>query len=679
METTQQKFIIDVIPLTRISLARQQFFSYLHHEEIPAGSLVSIPFFRRNIEGIVISSRNDFQRVGNFELKKISAVLAFDFLTAKQLELATFISEYYHCPLGIAMRHFIPKRVNERNKNQEVQKSNENKSRIILTKDQKLAVQKITTTQAIQQNSNFLLFGPSSSGKTEVYIHSMLRIAKQDPTAQFLIMVPELTLTPQAIQRYTEHFDPNELTLLNSKIGKGAFYSAWENIRTGKTKVIIGTRLALFAPFKNLRLIVLDEEQDISFKQWDMHPRYDVRKCAEFLAKLFGAPLVFGSATPRVETFWRAQKQELQLLTLPKLELAGKTTSLQIELVDMRKEKWTDFAGKKKPNYSFLSMKLQNEISYALSHGLQSILFINHQGMNAFSVCTSCKTILKCPRCERALVYDENGSYKCLHCSYKSDILAACSNCHGMQFRHVGIGTQAVAKEVKKLFPQAKILRADATTLKKADAALELYEKFKQNEANILVGTQMVTKGWDLPNVALVAIIDADSMQTIPDFNTDQHFFENLVQAAGRTGRIGSKYKGMVIIQTFDPFDSLLQKVADLNYENFFNAELKQREALSYPPFSQLIKLIYQNENLEKVEKEAAKIFENISRITEQDKSLSVYGPKTPLLSKVRGKWRKQILLKNKNLQKSINPALVKLIRSLGSDWLVDVDPISSV
>lgn len=681
MEKQNKKFIIDVIPLTKISLSRQQFFSYLHHEEIPVGTLVAVPFFRRNLEGIVLQSRSDFHRLGNFELKKITDVLAPDFITSKQLELAQFISQHYHCSLGIALRHFIPKRVKERNpEKQPTVTSKQSTEKIILTPDQKASIDQITNNCELKiENCKFLLYGPASSGKTEVYIHSMLELANRDKSAQFLVLLPELTLTPQAIERYAEHFAPDEIVLLHSKLGKGTFFTAWDAIHTGRAKVIIGTRAALFAPFQNLKLVIVDEEQDISFKQWDMQPRYDARKSAEFLAASFGSCLVFGSATPRIETYWRAKQGELQLLTLPRLEIPGKSASLQVEIVDMRKEKWTDFAGKKKPNYSFLSTKLQAEISYALSHKLQTILFINHQGMNAFSVCTACKAVLKCPKCNRALVYNEDGQYRCLHCSYVSDILVSCPSCHGMQFRNVGIGTQAVMREVKKLFPEARLLRADSVSIKKTGAPVALYEKFKNHEADILIGTQMITKGWDLPNVALVAIIDADSMQTIPDFTNDEHMFEHLVQAAGRTGRMHSKYKGVVIIQTFDPFDQLLVKATNMDYPAFFEKEIQQREALAYPPFSQLLKLTYQNEDFDKVGKETEKIFDQLSRITNQDESISAYGPQTPLLSKIRGKYRKQILLKNKTQNKTLNPEVTKLFHKLGKDWILDVDPISAL
>lgn len=688
MENQTQKFIIDVIPLTRISLSRQQFFSYVHHEEIPAGTLVAVPFFRRNLEGIVLGSRSDFHRLGNFELKKITAVLAPEFLTSCQLELAQFISEHYYCSLGIALRHFVPQRVKERSKDREPKTENKIVKNIALTKEQSFAVEKITkpifeTHKNVSKfeirNSKFLLHGPASSGKTEVYIHAMRKITRRDPTAQFLVLVPELTLTPQAIERYSAYFDPKEIVLLHSKLGKGTFFTNWEKIRSGEAKIIVGTRAALFAPFARLRLIVVDEEQDISFKQWDMQPRYDARKCAEFLAASFDASFVLGSATPRIETFWRAQQNELQKLVLPRLALPGEHNALQVELVDMRKEKWTDFAGKKKPNYSFLSLKLQSEISYALTNKLQTILFINHQGMNAFSVCTSCKAVLKCPNCNRALVYDENGQYKCLHCAYSSDILTTCPVCHGMQFRHVGLGTQAVAREVKKLFPYARILRADAASVKKPGAQIELYEKFKNKEADIMIGTQMITKGWDLPNVGLVAIIDADNMQTIPDFTNDERVFEHIVQAAGRTGRIGSKFKGMVIIQTYDPLDGLLQKVKDFDYQAFYLKELENRQTLFYPPFAQLIKLVCQNADAAKLSKESAKIFEKINRITDEAKHLAAYGPQDPLISKIRGRWRKQILIKNKLPEQALPSELTKILQNLGSDWFVDVDPLGTL
>lgn len=673
MENKAKKFIIDVIPLARISLSRQQFFSYLYDKEIPSGTLVDIPLFRRSLQGVVLQSRTDFERLGNFQLKKIFSIVQENFITEKQLALAEFISNYYISPMGIALRHFIPKIVKERKiiGNQEKEVLNKN---ITLTKHQQKAVDMITDFSKLETgNSKFLLYGPASSGKTEVYLESINRIRKQNSEAQFLILLPELTLTPQAIERYSEKFFPEKLTLLHSQLSKGEFYSNWQKIYSGEAKIVIGARGAVFAPFRNLALVVVDEEQDISYKQWDMNPRYDARTVAEKLAELHNAKIVFGSATPRVETFHKAHNGKLNLLTLPYF---NNKNNLDVEIVDMRKEKWTDFSGKKKANYSFLSLKLQEEISYALENKLQTILFVNHQGVSRFSVCVNCKTVLRCPKCQRALVYDKSGEYKCLHCSYKSGAFVNCSKCNGLEFKNVGIGTGTVEREIRKKFPRARVFSMDASSSKKPGAKEILYKNFSENKIDILIGTQMITKNWDIPTVGLAGVIDADSLFSIPDFLTDEQAFQNIMQVIGRTGRNGSVFRGKAIVQTYSPDSFVIKKIAERDYASFYEKQIKEKSALHYPPFGKIIKLTFQHLDIAKTEKEAAKIRDIIKETTGNINDIAqIIGPLSPLVSNIRGKHRKQIIIKLKDSE-NIPSEIRKVIEKLSSDWIIDIDPI---
>jgi primosomal protein N' (replication factor Y) len=300
-KTTNNKngFTIDIVPLTKIPLTRNQSFFYLHNEKLPVGTLVDIPLFKRSVEGIVLGAKKDFPRLGNIELKKINKVLEENFLTAEQLRLANFISDYYISPLGVVMKNFVPKRVKSRNPKQVI--CNTNHKSIVLTEEQKEAVWSISKFKI--QNSKFLLYGPSGSGKTEVYIHSILKLREKDKNLQFLILVPEKTLTPQAIERYGAYFGSGEVVTLSSNVSKGQYYSNWLKIRSGEAKIVIGTRMAVFAPFKKLGLVIIDEEQDMSYKQWDMNPRYDARTVAEKLASFYECPIVRGSATPAVKSY----------------------------------------------------------------------------------------------------------------------------------------------------------------------------------------------------------------------------------------------------------------------------------------------------------------------------------------------------------------------------------------
>lgn len=658
------KFIIEVVPLTRIPMSREPSFYYLFEKKIPVGSLVSIPLFKRQVQGIVIGHKDDFARLGSIQLKKISKIIEEDFLPEKQLHLAYFMQDYYMSPLGINLKSFIPKIVKEK-KRKEISSENPGKAKeIILTQEQKDAVKKIEKSK----KSKFLLFGPSGSGKTEIYIELAKSLAEKK---QILILLPELTLTPQAIERYGAHFKTDEIAIINSKISKGKFYSQWKKIKSGEIKVIIGSRMAVFAPFKNLGLIVVDEEQDMSFKQWDMNPRYDARKLAEKLCEIYRGKIIFGSATPSVETMHKALEKDFAKVDLPELVLPGvPAPSKSIELVDMKKERW-------KKNYSSLSKKLVAEIEYALKYGKQVILFINKQGMSHFSVCENCKSVLKCPKCDRSLVYASSGSYYCVHCSYKSSIIPQCQKCQGIHFRNIGIGTQKIEKEIADIFSSAKIARADNQTAKESGFHEKLYADFSQGKTDILIGTQMISKGWDFPNVSLVGIIDADSLLSVPDVFSREKAYQNIMQIAGRTGRPGSRYPGKILVQTFNPEQNFFRQIQNNDYLGFYEEEIKDRKNLKMSPFSLVIKLVFQDYKKERVKKETERVFK-IMEEKISSKSAVISEPQDSFLSQIRGRHRAQFIIKLLE-GKEIPQKIRKILASLPSGWIIDVDPISII
>lgn len=299
--------------------------------------------------------------------------------------------------------------------------------------------------------------------------------------------------------------------------------------------------------------------------------------------------------------------------------------------------------------------------------------------MSNFSICSSCKTVLRCPKCDRALIYDNSGEYKCLHCNYASGAFAACSVCKGIEFKNVGIGTQLVEREVKKLFPSAKIKRLDGTSAKIAKEKEQVFEDFSNRKIDILIGTQMITKGWDNPNVGLVAIIDGDSLFTSPDFLTDERAFGNIMQAAGRTGRLGAIYPGQVLIQTYHPENKIFNFILNQDYASFFQTQIKERQALSYPPFGKIIKLSFKDEDEKKVEKSSQLVYEKISQLISLYDFLSLTEPSKPLVSKIRTKFIRQMILKIKTSesQKPLPVEIIKLLASLPTGWAIDVDPIS--
>ncbi|MBU2028335.1 primosomal protein N', partial [Patescibacteria group bacterium] len=443
--------------------------------------------------------------------------------------------------------------------------------KIVLTKEQQKAVDKISTNHQLP-TANFLLFGPSSSGKTEVYIHAILEIRKNNPAGQFLVLIPDAFLTPWAIERYTQYFKAEEVAVLNSRLSKGQFYTNWEKIKLGSAKIIIGSRMAVFAPFQNLTLIVIDEEQDMSYKQWDMHPRYDARRVAFALAEIWKAKLVLGSATPRIETYFQAQEKDLELLKLPYFgQIDEKKLLAQTFLVDMKKERW-------EKNTSLLSKKLRSEIAWTLKNKKQVFLFVSRQGASSFSICAGCKEVLKCPKCECALILNNEGQYYCLHCAYKTSLTPRCSKCGNLVFNNWGMGTQKVEREILDFFPGARILRADNQSAKKTGTLEKIYTEFSQGQADILIGTQMVSKGWDLPNVSVVGIMDADNLLSLPDFFAYEKAFQTMLQVAGRTNRPQSKFSDTVILQTFHPENTVFQMVAKRDYESFFQQKLRKEK-----------------------------------------------------------------------------------------------------
>lgn len=664
MKAKKSKFIIDVVPLTRIPLSRGQSFCYLSDEDLSPGTLVKIPLFRRKLEGIVLGSRCDFPRKGNIELKRIEKVLEPSFLTNHQLILADYISDYYISPLGVVIKNFVPKRAKTRNMKRPLSGDANKKLSIVLTPEQTKAVRIITDTKGKIPANIYLLYGPAASGKTEVYIHSMLRIRENDNESQFLVLVPEQTLTPQAIDRYGSYFPKDEIVVLSSNLSKGQFFSNWEKIKCGRAKVIIGTRMAVFAPFRKLGLIVLDEEQDMSYKQWDMNPRYDARKAAEKLAELSKCPLVRGSSTPAIESYYYAQTGNYKLISIPRLELPNlpKKNMPDTIVVDMKKERW-------QKNYSCISKKLQSETAYALKYGLQAVFFINRQGMSTFSVCADCKTVLRCPNCERALIFDESGIYRCAHCAFRTPVIPVCSKCQGLVFKNIGLGTQKVEKEILSFFPSARTMRIDSQSMKGKNYYEEVYKAFSGGKVDILIGTQMISKGWDLPRVSLVGIIDADNMLAIPDFSASSRAFQNITQVSGRVGRPLARYSGTVVIQTYQPENPIMSYAAGRDFESFYEFDIGERRILKYPPFVRLVKLTYQGFDWPKVEQEARRVWENLVDI-----GANVTEPDRAFVPVIRRKKRMVMLVKS---EEAISKKAISVLRSLPSGWIIDVDPIS--
>jgi primosomal protein N' (replication factor Y) len=660
-----QGFCVEVAPLTSIPLSRSPLFTYFSEQEVAPGSLVTVPLFTRSLQGIVFKSMPFSERPAetrHFKLKPVERVLKDRFLTEEQLRLAQFLAQEYFTALGRCLVHFTPHITKARHTPVLPKPQPEKRRPIRLTQEQK------TVVELFSQPSKkpFYLFGPASSGKTEVYMRSIQKKLKNDEQA--LILVPELTLLPQEQERYGAFFGEEQIAVLHSHMAPGRFFQAWEKIRRGEVKIILGTRQALFAPFRKLSVLVVDEEQDDAYKQWDMSPRYDARTLAEVLAQIHGANLIFGSATPGLERFYRTQTQDYTLATLSPLP---QQPEYSIDLVNLCLERW-------KKNASLLSATLAMELGFALKHKRQALIFINRQGMSTFTTCVRCQTLLRCPACDRALVYDAaEGVYRCLHCPHKSGSFPACGQCGGMDFKNFGIGTQKVEREILKQFPQARVLRMDRQTMAKSGAQEKAYRLFAEGKADILIGTQMSTKGWDLPNITLVGIIDSDSLFAFPDFKTDEKAFQHLLQAVGRMARIGSRFPGKAVIQTFHPENAVLAAVQKKDFLGFFRHTLDQRQDLSYPPFGRLIKLVFQDKDLQKVERETQKTYRRLQEIARDLSRVAILPPYAPMVSKTRGHHRKHLIIRLK--RPDLPPEIRQFLQTVSGTWAIDVDPINLV
>ena len=445
-----------------------------------------------------------------------------------------------------------------------------------LTEEQKNAFSSVEEAIDDCMNSEFLLFGVTGSGKTEVYLQLIEKVLEIGKTS--IMLVPEISLTPQTVDRFIARFGQNKIAVLHSKLSVGERYDQWYKIRSGTAKIVIGARSAIFAPITDLGIIIIDEEHDGSYKS-EMTPRYNVKEVSRYLAKEHNIPIVYGSATPDMSTFYKAQRGEIELLKLTKR--ANNADLPSVNIIDMRQELANG-------NRSTISMSLFNNIKQNLSEKKQTILFLNRRGYSTFILCRDCGYVAKCKYCNIALTYHmKEKKLKCHYCGFEEMPLGYCPECKSKNIKYSGNGTQKLEEEINNLFPMAKTIRMDVDTVSKKNSHEDILNKFKNENIDILIGTQMVVKGHHFPNVTLVGVIFADGSLNIDDYRANERTFQILTQVAGRAGR--GKDKGNVIIQTYNPDNLSIEYSKKQNYELFYNTELMIRKQLKYPPFCDII------------------------------------------------------------------------------------------
>jgi primosomal protein N' (replication factor Y) len=513
-------------------------------------------------------------------------------------------------------------------------------------------------------NKVFLLRGVTASGKTEIYLQLLAETVKRGKKG--IVLVPEIALTPQTIERFASRF-PGKVGVLHSRLALGEQYDEWRRIQAGEYDVVIGSRSALFAPQPNLGLIVIDEEHEWSYKQ-DNSPHYHARAAAIKLSAFTGAAVVLGSATPDVEDFCKANSGTYKLLELKERVVPSLGAALPpAEIVDMRGELKTG-------NTSMFSRSLTLAINTAIESGGQVILFLNRRGGAYYIQCRRCGYVLRCRRCDVPLSHHSaENILTCHQCNYKTRVPETCPNCHNRQLKFLGAGTQKLEEEVKNTFPRARQLRWDSdTTGNKADGG-DILRKFRNKQADILIGTQMIAKGLDIPSVTLVGVINADSALNLPDFRAVERTFQLLTQVAGRAGR--GVLGGRVIIQTFSPENYAIRAAAGHDYVSFYQKEIEYRRRLHLPPFTQLARLSFYNTSDEVCRRESDKM-KNLLLEQAQAKGvggLDIIGPAPAFIHKLRGKYRWQLILRGQDL----SAFLASLAFNRG--WMVDIDPMGLI
>ena len=533
------------------------------------------------------------------------------------------------------------------------------------TSDQEAMLSEILKGIHSKRFSPFLIYGVTGSGKTEIYLRAIEEVLIQGREA--IVLVPEISLTPQLLSRFMDRFGEN-LALLHSGLGRGERFDQWRRIWRGEVKIAMGARSAIFAPFKNVGIIIVDEEHDPSYKQ-EEKLKYHARDVAVVRAKQIEATLLLGSATPSLESFYNAEEGKFHLLNLPE-RIEGKPLP-RVELVDVKKER------------GLFSEKLRAALQKNIEDKKQSLLFLNRRGFANFILCPDCGHTFKCPNCSVTLTYHlRDRSLQCHYCDYRIQAPGDCPKCEGHRLQGMGIGTERLEQEIRSLFPGTQVGRMDRDTTSRRRSHVQILKRLESGSIDILVGTQMIVKGHDFPNVTFVGVVSADTSLHFPDFRSSERTFQLLTQVAGRAGR--GEIFGEVVIQTFNPDHYSILRAKDHDYLGFFHEEIQFRKALEYPPFSRLINFRLVGNS----EKKTKGMAEEMGRIGQSllkkgyGKGIEILGPSTAPFAKMRGKFRWQMLAKGKSshwlhqFAKELASRMEVPLIGKGVHLDIDVDPV---
>ncbi len=656
-----------------------------------AGKRVIAPFGRQKITGYIIDtsaelSDNKTKQVFEGDIKPVYSILDPEpLINETMLSLCRWASEYYMFPVGMVLKAALAgipegkeavspkKRINIRDSYSEGSEMSTPPPE--LTISQKEILLKLSDSISAGVFSVHLLHGITGSGKTEVYMSALEEVIKRG--GRGIVLVPEIAITPQLIMRFISRFG-DKVAVLHSGLTEAERRCEWIRIKDGKVDVVIGVRSAVFAPVEELRLIIVDEEHEHTFKQEEGF-RFNARDVAVMRAKLSRAVAVLGSATPSLESYYNTDVGKYSYLSLP--DRINQRPLPPVRVLDLRK----------KDGFSIFSDELLDAIRARIECGEQTLLFLNRRGFSPFLLCLDCGHSPECPNCSVSLTYHKNDSSLCCHyCDYIIKPPDICPQCKGSRWKAFGAGTERVEEELKKLLPDARIIRMDRDTTSKRGAHMRIFQSMRNKDSDILIGTQMITKGLDLPDITLVGVLLADATLHLPDFRSGERTFQFLTQVAGRAGR-GSK-GGEVIVQTFNPEHYAIRHASGHDFKSFYDDESSFRKVLGYPPYKRLARLLIKGNIKDHVESSSERLKDILASNSKE--GIEILGPVSAPFSKIRGKHRWHIIIKGKD-SKTLNRLIRKSLDELKRERLgrseaggaphvnksaqveVDIDPMS--
>jgi primosomal protein N' (replication factor Y) (superfamily II helicase) len=655
-----------------IPIPLRRTFDYTLAEDIDIKTLkpgirIKVPFGNRKLIGILL----EISKTSNHpKLKPITEILDKDPTIDKSiLNLCKWSSNYYHHPIGEVLFNALPKLLRQgkpaefrkKKPNSNSKRENVTEKSIILNEAQQEAITAIT--KKIGKYQTFLLHGITGSGKTEVYLTVIKEILKKNQQA--LVLVPEIALTPQTIQRFEKRFDV-PIVSFHSGLSDREKLNSWLQAKTGQAKIIIGTRSAIFTPFENLGIIIIDEEHDLSLKQQKGF-RYSARDLAIIKANMENIPIILGSATPSFETLYNSEKKRYQKLLLP--ERAGEAIHPQFHIINIRDKKLQHG----------LSKNLLESIEHHLQQDNQVLIFLNRRGYAPILTCFACGWMASCPRCDvNMTLHSQPPHLRCHHCDTKHPLHRTCPNCNNKNLKNMGVGTEQLELTLKQCFPDVQTIRIDRDTTRRKNSLNEMLDQIQLGHKQILIGTQMLAKGHHFPNVTLVGVINADSGFFSADFRSTERIGQLLVQVAGRAGR--AEKPGEILIQTCYPDHPLLSQLICEGYDGFAKTALQERADSQMPPYSYFA-LFRARAMKEEIPEQFLQAVKNLTASL-QNKNITIFGPIPSPMPRKKGYYNFQLLLQSSNrasLQKlldELTPKIEELKLSRKVKWSLDVDPL---